>query len=84
MNAFKQILLYNWNLMRWLRLALGLLMGYEAIVMSDSLAGVIAALFLFQALTNTGCCMGGNCATPGTSKRFEQEEEVVYEKIENL
>ena len=42
--------------MRWLRLSLGVFIGVQAFQTHDLLSGAIALFFLFQAVTNTGCC----------------------------
>lgn len=65
----KQRLLTGWTFMRWLRLALGLFMSFQAVALQDTFSGVFAAFFLFQALTNFGCCGVGGCAVPMTPRK---------------
>ena len=60
----KQTLFTGWHFMRWLRLGIGIFIAIQAIQMQDPLSGFIAAFFLFQAATNTGCCGAGGCAVP--------------------
>ncbi|MCZ8217591.1 MAG: hypothetical protein O9262_15210 [Cyclobacteriaceae bacterium] len=80
MGTITQGLLSNWHFMRWLRLILGLFIGYQAYAAHDAFAGIIAALFLFQAVTNTGCCGASGCAVPtkkpdeGNAEAFSYEE----------
>ena len=50
--------------MRWVRLILGAFIAIQAMQTHDALAGMIAAFFLFQAITNTGCCGGNSCSIP--------------------
>lgn len=64
----KQTLLTGWNFVRWLRLGLGMLLAVQAYHMHDTLSGLLAGFFVFQAVTNTGCCAGGNCAVPQDKK----------------
>jgi uncharacterized membrane protein HdeD (DUF308 family) len=64
MQTIKQTLLSSWNFMRLLRLAVGVLIGIQAFRTSDVFSGIIAIFFLFQAITNTGCCGSGGCAVP--------------------
>jgi hypothetical protein len=64
METIKQRLLYNWDFMRWLRLGIGVLIGIQSIRTFDAFSGLIAIFFLFQAITNTGCCGSGGCAVP--------------------
>ena len=54
----------NWHLMRWLRLAIALFLGWQLIQRPDIFTAFVATFFLFQALTNTGCCGAGGCAVP--------------------
>ncbi len=56
-------LLTNWNLLRVIRLVLGVMIGMQAIATTDWLAGMIAGIFLFQVATNTGCCGVNGCNT---------------------
>lgn len=66
MNTIKQTLFTNWNFMRWLRLAIGIYAGVQAIQMHDMFLGLLSGFLLFQSLTNTGCCGAGGCAVPKT------------------
>lgn len=65
--------------MRWIALAVGLFFMVQALQYQDMILGVVAAFFLFQAVTNTGC-LCGHCATPPspsaqpTSSNIEQVE----------
>lgn len=68
--------------MRWLRLALGIFVGYQAIQLRDPLAGMVAAVFLFQVVTNTGCCGDGGCAVPMSEKK-DDKENVDYDEIKS-
>ena len=51
----------GWNVMRWLRLGLGLFVAYQAVIHHDALAGVVAVLFFVQVITNRGCCGSQPC-----------------------
>ncbi len=51
----------GWHLMRFFRLGLGIAIAIQAFRMNDLVAGFIAAIFLFQALSNTGCCGSSAC-----------------------
>ena len=61
-----QTLTTGWNFMRLFRLGIGLFIGVQAIQTHDPISGFFSALFLFQALTNTGCCGLNGCAVPTT------------------
>lgn len=57
----KQSLLTGWNYIRLFRLFIGVFFAVKAFHMHDGMAGIIAVLFLFQALANTGCCGVNRC-----------------------
>lgn len=78
----KQTLFTGWHFMRWLRLGLGIFMAIQAIEMHDTFSGFIAAFFLFQAVTNTGCCGSNGCATPRTPVRTKEiSDDINFEEI---
>ena len=62
-------LLSNWHLMRWLRLAVGLFLSWQMIQKPDVFTGLITGVFLFQAITNTGCCGASGCAVPDKANK---------------
>jgi hypothetical protein len=76
----KETLLTGWHFMRWLRLGIGLTIAVQSIISREPIAGVIAALFLFQAVTNTGCGANG-CAVPTTRSRANKVENVEFEEV---
>ncbi len=82
MNEIKQMIFNNWHLMRIVRLAIGIFIGINAIIMHEALPGIIAAIFLFQAITNTGCC-AGSCALPSRKANNQNQSNTLFEKIKN-
>lgn len=72
----------QWNLMRWLRLGVGLFLLWQLTQKPDIITGFVSAFFLFQAITNTGCCGASGCSIPAkgneASRRREgsKEEEI--------
>jgi hypothetical protein len=81
MKTLKTTLLYNWHLMRVLRLGLGIICAVQAIQMHDFLSGGIAGVLLFQALSNKGCCGPAGCAAPFTATEADENAPVHYEEI---
>ena len=81
MNA--QTLFTGWHFMRWLRLGAGFFISIQAVQTHDALSGLIGAFFLFQAVTNTGCCGAQGCAVPATKKVNDNIEEVDYEELKS-
>jgi hypothetical protein len=69
--------------MRVLRLGLGIFISVQAVKTHDAFSGLIAAFFLFQAVTNTGCCGSQGCATPMSKDNSDKIEDVVYEEIKS-
>jgi len=65
--------------MRWVALAFGLVLGYNWLMHSASLSGVLSIFFLFQAVTNTGC-LAGQCA-PRAIASDKPIEDVEYEEV---
>ncbi len=83
MNIIKQTLFYNWNLMRLIRLALGIILVVQAYQVHDIFPGLIGALLLFQALSNTGCCGVGNCIVPPVKRDIVHTDNTLFEEIKD-
>jgi hypothetical protein len=81
MQSIKQMLFTGWNIMRWVRLILGLVIAVQALQQRDSLSGLIAAVLLFQAVTNTGCCGAQGCSVPVKRSVNNKVEDTVFEEI---
>lgn len=76
----RQTLISNWHLMRTIRLVAGIFIAYQAIQNQEVFSGLIAAFFLFQAITNTGCCGSNGCSVP-TSTYKDKNQKVSFEEI---
>jgi len=81
MFTIKQTLLTGWNLMRFLRLVFGLFFIIQAIQTQETFMGLAGGFFLLTALTNTGCCAAGRCATPLNKTNSTEPEEISYEEV---
>lgn len=77
----KETLFQNWNFMRWLRLGLGIYIAVQAVETLSIFSGVVATFFIFQAITNTGCCGANGCAVPTKKSNSNTVEELDYEEI---
>jgi len=64
MLNIRQMISSDWHLMRVIRLGAGLFIAYQAWHDGSYLTGLLAGIFIFQAITNTGCCAGGSCTLP--------------------
>ena len=69
MEAIKQRVFTNWNFSRFLRLGMGLWMLVWSIQSADWAVGLFSGLFIYMALSNTGCCGAGGCAVPYDTKK---------------
>ena len=86
MSTLKQRLFTNWHLMRIFRAAIGIMMLVMGIQNKDWAIGLFSIFFLYQAVTDTGCCGSQGCYNPpGRVNKdiahTEQTEEVEYEEI---
>lgn len=83
MNAIQNILLTDWHLMRFVRLGIGLAIGFNAWQEGSGMIGLLAGLLIFQALSNTGCGGSGGCAVPSNSKSSGTENEITFTEIQS-
>lgn len=76
----KDLILNNWNIIRFLRLGIGLAIIVQAIVAADILFGLAGLLFTGMAVFNASCCGSAACATtPKVNKTGSKD--VSYEEI---
>ena len=68
MKSLINSLATNWHFMRWIRLAMGLFIAFQAFEMRSALMGILSAFILYQVVTNTGCCGASGCSID-SSKR---------------
>jgi len=73
-------ILSGWNIMRILRLALGILIVIEGIQEKEWALVVLGVLFSAMPLLNAGCCGGTTCNTPAP-KRSRKTEDISYEEV---
>lgn len=77
----KDTILSNWNIIRILRLVLGLAIIAQAVVLKDTFLGVAGLLFSTMAVFNIGCCGTSGCAVP--AKRSDKTiEDITYEEVD--
>ena len=86
MNTIKQKLFTNWHAVRLFRLSIGVMMLVTGIQNNDWMVGLLSAFFLYQALTDTGCCGTKTCYAPKTRKTAgvigsELHETIRFEEI---
>lgn len=81
MRYITENLLTGWNLIRWIRLGLGLFISVQAIQLHDTIAGLVAAWFIFQAVTNTGCCGAAGCNSTVIDNLGRDSDTVDYDEV---
>lgn len=74
METIKGKLLTNWSLMRWLRLIMGVIIAFQAFQLKDGLLGILAAFFIYQALSNTACCGAGACSVEPKVRNLKEKD----------
>jgi hypothetical protein len=74
-------ILANWHLGRVLRLIFGLYAVYLGVFNKDFLSGIIGAFFLYQALSNTGCCANNACSATSNGDLEQNTDNVEFEEI---
>ena len=81
METLRKTIFTGWNFMRWLRLAMGLLVAYQAFELQNGLLGLLAGLFVFQALANAACCGTSACNTTPRKQNSGKTVDVEFEEI---
>ena len=86
MNTLKQRLLNNWHIMRVFRLGIGILLLVLGIQNKDWAMSLFSTFFLYQAITDTGCCGQQGCYTsqsrkPESDLINEKETIIEYEEV---
>ncbi|ULQ51540.1 hypothetical protein [Flavihumibacter fluvii] len=78
----KQILT-GWNLMRWLRLIIGVYALVQSAIEYEPLLAVAGVFLTTMAVFNVGCCGVGGCATTFKPVKKEpgQNENIQFEEI---
>ena len=78
-------LLSGWNVLRIMRVLLGLFCLGDAFVQKSMLTGVIGSILLYQGVFNAGCCGVSSCSPqqPLSPSASMKEKEVTFEEIKN-
>lgn len=62
METLRYRLLNKLNVMRVIRLVMGLMIGAQAFAGRNLSLALLAALILLQSIFTAGCCVGGSCS----------------------
>lgn len=60
---------------------MGIIVAYQAFELQNGLLGILAGLFIFQALGNATCCGGGACNTAPRKQNSSKTIDVEFEEI---
>jgi hypothetical protein len=71
----------GWNLMRSIRLMLGIFILMEGINSQQWIPGIVGGIFLLQALLNVGCCGTNSCNITDSKVDSNKTETIQYEEI---
>lgn len=83
METLKYTIFTGWNFVRGLRLAIGIIVAYQAFATQNGILGLLAGMFIFQALLNAACCGTNTCKTNPTKQNFNKTEDVEFEEIKS-
>lgn len=72
--------LKNWNIIRFLRLIIGVFVVVQGIISKEWLFVFLGGLFALMPLMNVGCGASG-CKTPRYKNTKEEQDEIHYEEI---
>lgn len=82
MNSVLQSIGTSWTPARVIYLIIGAMLAAQAVQAHNRTFGLVGGLFMFQSITNTGCCgagfsgkkIGNNAAAPKTLEETEYTE----------
>ena len=79
----KTMILKNWNIMRLLRLAIGVWAIISAIQTGHEALGLLGAVVLAMAILNIGCCGVNGCVPRSAQNKKPPKNpgEIEYEEI---
>jgi hypothetical protein len=65
-----------------MRLGIGIMLLVYGIQGRDWAMGLFSVFFLYQAVTDTGCCSSSGCYAPGPQKKTISSDRVANETID--
>ncbi|MEJ6980052.1 hypothetical protein WG906_06300 [Pedobacter sp. P351] len=81
METLRKKIFIGWSFMRWLRLAMGLTVAYQAFELQNVLLGILAFLFIFQALANADCCGTSACNRAPARQKSNRTQEIDFKEF---
>lgn len=80
MKKMMDRILNGWNVMRIIRLALGIFIVVQGIVTKEWVFAVLGGLFAIMPLLNIDCCGASGCSVPVSQSR-KKLEDITYEEV---
>ena len=77
----KSLLLQNWNIIRIIRIIMGIGIMYQGFSVGDKSIGFLGLIFTLLPLFNQGCCGVGGCETPTKNISKNYSQELKYEEV---
>lgn len=75
-----KMILRNWNIARFIRLVLGIIVIIQGIINNEWVFALAGGLLILMAVANAGCCAASGCSVPVKSKSVSQNE-INYEEM---
>lgn len=75
--------LSNWNLMRIIRLILGIVIIAQGFQAHQWMFVALGGLFTLMPLFNVGCCSTAGCGTNYSSRKPTGTEDITYEEVKS-
>ena len=76
----KHTIFNNWNLMRFLRLGLGMAIVVQSVMAANWAMVLLGLLFTAMPVLNIGCCGSTGCA-PTVKKSSTSTKDMTYEEV---
>lgn len=80
-EKMKDTIMTGWTFMRWLRLIMGTYIVFNSFSDKNYMFAFIGGLFIFQAITNTGCAACAN--VPNKNITQTDTENIEFEEIKS-
>ncbi len=81
MKAFRSRVLSNWNVMRGLRLVLGVWLLVMSVQSHDTAMIFLSAFLVLTASFGVGCCGVNGCYAPSRTNADKVADEVDYDEV---
>ena len=76
----KERILYNWSVIRFIRLLIGSVAAVQGILQKETILIAAGFFLLLSAVLNYGCC--GNAGCPVINSKKQTNKETEYEEVD--